>query len=135
MPLAPPADIACELIHRIETTTLDQALGEAERHRRVIGPLAGLKAERPTSNDVGNRLERSRRAKLQSCAERVASGQSQQTATVAVNGVHGFTLWCEHSVRSRSRLDPVRQRVRWSRPRGKPSPRPGNTTGFPPCLR
>src|ERR1017187_9033457 len=91
MPLAPPADIACELIHRIETTTLDQALGEAERHRRVIGPLAGLKAERPTSNDVGNRLERSRRAKLQSCAERVASGQSQQTATVAVNGVHGFT--------------------------------------------
>ena len=39
---------------------LDEALGEAQRHRRVVGPLARLQAERPAADHVGHRREASR---------------------------------------------------------------------------
>src|SRR4051812_7522184 len=84
MPLAPPADVALELVDRVEAAPLDQALREAERHRRVVRPLTRLQAERPAADHVRQRLERARRAKLDRRADGVAGREAEQRAAVAV---------------------------------------------------
>jgi hypothetical protein len=48
MAVPPPVHVALELIDGIEPPALDQALREAESHRRVVGPLPGVEAKRPS---------------------------------------------------------------------------------------
>jgi hypothetical protein len=45
------------LVDDVEAVRLDEALGEAERHRGVVRPLARRDPERPPTDKVGNRLE------------------------------------------------------------------------------
>ena len=57
----------------VEPATLDQARGQTQSHRCVVGQLAGPKEERATADHVVGRLERSRTLELQRGAQRVAS--------------------------------------------------------------
>jgi hypothetical protein len=45
-----PADVTRELVHRVERASLEQTLGEAERHGRVVRPLTRQQVERPTTH-------------------------------------------------------------------------------------
>ena len=81
--MTPPADVALELIHGIEAAALDQALGEAERHRRVVGEGPGRELERAAADDVVDGGEGSGRAELERGAEGVADGEAEEGAAVA----------------------------------------------------
>lgn len=84
VPVAPPADVALELVERVEASAPDQALGEAERHRGVVGPLAGCEVERAAADDVVDRGEGGGAAELERRAECVAGGEAEEGAVVAV---------------------------------------------------
>ena len=89
--LVPPADVEAHLIDRIESVPLDKALGQAQGHRRIVGPLARPKAERPAADHIGDRLESPFRAKLEGRAKRVADGEPDQTADVTIEiSVHFY---------------------------------------------
>src|SRR4029078_8059213 len=60
VPLMPPAHVALQLIDRVEASALDQALGKAQRHRRVVGPFARPELERAAANHGGDWRERAR---------------------------------------------------------------------------
>src|SRR4051812_16454083 len=49
MPVAPPIDEPIQLVACVELTAFDKALGEAERHARVVRPLPGPQPERAAS--------------------------------------------------------------------------------------
>jgi hypothetical protein len=84
----PPSAVPGELIHRIEAFALDQALGQAERHGGVIGPLTGLQAECPATHDVGDRAKRPGALELQRRPEGVTRGKTEEGITVPVNEMH-----------------------------------------------
>src|SRR5690606_38330225 len=73
----PPADVAVHLVCQVPAV-FDQALREAEGHGGIVGPLAGLKTERPASDDIGERSEGARRAEFDGSAESIANGESEQ---------------------------------------------------------
>src|SRR5262249_9172317 len=83
-----PTDVAAELIDRVEPAPLDEALGQAEGHRGVVGPLAGLEAERAAAADVVDRGEGPRGAKFQGRAERVAGGKPEERTPQATDPGH-----------------------------------------------
>ena len=87
----PPADVATHLIGRIESPALDEALGQAQSHRRVVGPLARPKAERPAADHLGDWLEAPFRAEFEGRAERVTDGEPDEAADITIK------LWF-HSV-------------------------------------
>jgi hypothetical protein len=53
--LVHPATVAIHLIARIEALAFDEADRKAERHRGVVGPLAGIQPERSTARHIGHR--------------------------------------------------------------------------------
>jgi hypothetical protein len=89
MPVAPPADVGFELVDRVEVLLRDETFCEAQRHRRVVGPLARLQVERPAADHVGERGERAGFFELQCGAESITRGESEQAPAVAVECGHG----------------------------------------------
>jgi hypothetical protein len=57
VPFPLPAHVAGELVDRIESLAFDQTLGQAERHRGVVSPLARPEVERSAADDVVERFE------------------------------------------------------------------------------
>jgi hypothetical protein len=82
--LAVPADVAPELVDGVEAAGLDQALGEAERHRGVVGPCANWQPVRPAAHHVGERCEGAGLLELDRRADGVADRQADQRAPIAV---------------------------------------------------
>src|SRR5947208_5167024 len=78
--VAPPADVAHELVDRVEAAPLDQALGEAERHGRVVGPGPGGEVERTAADELGDGAEGAGRAEFKGGTEGVAEGETQEGA-------------------------------------------------------
>jgi hypothetical protein len=75
--LSLPPHVAAHLVDHIETGARHQALRQAERHTRVIGPLPGLQAEGAASHHVFDRLERPRRLEFERGAEGVARSKAK----------------------------------------------------------
>src|SRR5690606_3625952 len=80
-----PAYVALHLVARVEAAALEDALGEAERHGGVIGPLARREAVGPAAAQVVERREAAGPLELDGRAERVADGESEQRAGVAMD--------------------------------------------------
>jgi len=72
----------------VEATALDQTLGETQRHRRVVGPLAGLKMERSAAGHVVHRGEVPARHELYRRADSVASRKAEERAATPVELIH-----------------------------------------------
>lgn len=79
-----PAGVALELVNRVEAATFDEALREAERHGRVVGPLAGLQVEGAATDHVGDGLEAAGGLEFQGGAHGIADGKTEEAAEVAV---------------------------------------------------
>jgi hypothetical protein len=77
------------LVHWIEAPARDQALGQAEGHGGVVGPLAGLQAEGPAADHVLDGREGAPRLEFQGGAKGITDCQSEDGAPVPVNQVHG----------------------------------------------
>ncbi len=71
-----PRQVAAQLVLGVEGVTIEDRLGQAHGHRRVVGPLTGFEAERTSADHVGDRLERPRALELERRADRVAYGES-----------------------------------------------------------
>src|SRR5690606_29785380 len=97
----PPAHVAFHLVAGVETAALVQAIAEAERHRGVIRPLAGVQAEGSATHHVRQWTKAAARLELDGGADGVARSQAKQAAA-------GTILWGHQSlsfnpvVRSRS---------------------------------
>ncbi len=83
-----PSTIARHLVEWVEPMAFEQALRQAERHGRIIGPLSWLKTERSASDHVCERLEASSRAKLDGSADGVSNSEAQKAATKTICSVH-----------------------------------------------
>ena len=82
--LAIPAHVALELVDRIEAAALNEALGQAERHRGVVGPAPGggrTGRRRPCRSAA----RRCRAAELDGGADGVADGEAKERAAEAVS--------------------------------------------------
>ena len=77
--LAKPLRVPTHLVLGVEALPFDQAGRQAQRHRRVIGPLAGFEAERPAADHVGQRLKGPARLELDGRADGVAHRQAEET--------------------------------------------------------
>ena len=72
------ADVTLQLIHRVEAAALDETLGEAEGHRRVVRPRASREIERAAAHDVGDGRKRAGAPELESRPERIAGGEAEE---------------------------------------------------------
>ena len=72
MAISVPSDVLFQLVHRIEAAPLYQALGKAQSHRSVVGPLSRFEAERATADHVVDGSKGARRHELEGGAEGVA---------------------------------------------------------------
>src|SRR4051794_30202622 len=79
-----PANVTGELVDRVEPVHLEQALGEAERHRRIVGPLARLEVEGTAAEHVFDWRERAGRLEFEGGSERVTRGKAEHRAEVPV---------------------------------------------------
>ena len=86
--LIAPTQIPGHLIARVEAAGLDQGRSEAERHRGVVGPFAGLQAERPAADHVGERLERTAWLEFHGGPNGVTDCKAEQGAEDAVGIGH-----------------------------------------------
>ena len=87
-----PQHVAAQLVLEVELASVEQRLGEAQRHRGVVGPLARLQAERAAADHVVDRLEGARRAELERRADGVAAREAEQRADGAVERVHRVSM-------------------------------------------
>ena len=79
-----PADVLRQSIDRIECAAFEQTLGQTQRHRGVVRPLAGLEVERAAADHVGDWREGAWLGELQGGTERIAGRQAKQGAAVAI---------------------------------------------------
>ena len=92
--LVAPAQIAAHLISGIEAVACEQALRQAEGHGGVVGPLPRREAKGAATDHVRQRGETPGRLELQRRAQRIADGETEQTAAVAVLIKHdGILSW------------------------------------------
>jgi hypothetical protein len=80
----PPAHVPPHLILGVEPSALEQTLGQAHRHRRVVRPLARRQAKRSTADHVGDRLEGARLLELQGGPQRVPDREAEEGADVPI---------------------------------------------------
>ena len=96
VPVAIPADEPGQLVAGIVGLGLGQARCDAQRHRRVIGPLPGRQLEHPAAHHVGDGREGVAGLKLDSGPQGITHRQSQETAqksvTPRVADRHDLTL-------------------------------------------
>ena len=83
VPLAVPAAVPVHLVRRVEAF-LKKARRQTERHRRVVGPLAGLKMKRTSAHHIEHRHERTARLELNRRSHRVATGQTKQSSAKTI---------------------------------------------------
>ena len=81
------ADVTLQLIHRVEAAALDETLGEAEGHRRVVRPRASREIERAAAHDVGDGPKRAGAPELECRPERIAGGEAEEDPAVACDHV------------------------------------------------
>ena len=86
--LAPPPHVTLHLVARVESVALDEALGQAERHRGVVGPLPWLQSKRIAADHVGDGLERPRALELHRRADRIADGEAEERPAIALMPFH-----------------------------------------------
>jgi len=79
--VAPPAGVPFKLIDRIERSALNQALGQTQRHGRIVRPLTRLQSERAAAGNVRNGGEAGGTLEFKGCSERIAGGKPQQCAS------------------------------------------------------
>jgi len=76
-----------QLIHRVEAAALDETLGEAEGHRRVVRPCASREIERAAAHDVGDGRKRAGAPELECRPERIAGGEAEEDPAVVCDHV------------------------------------------------
>ena len=86
--LAPPAVVALHLVFGIHAPAGDQALGQAEGHGRVVGPLARLQAEGAAAGHLRDGPEGAGGAELNGRPQGIADGEADETAAEAFRLVH-----------------------------------------------
>lgn len=82
--LLQPAQEAPHEVVRIEIGLMQQALGQAERHGGVVGPLSRFQPEGAAPDHVGDRREAAARQELDRGADRIPYGEAEETAKGAV---------------------------------------------------
>src|SRR5580704_9370602 len=87
--ILPPAKIALHLVNRIEPIALNETLAEAKRHGSVVCEVPCFQIERSPADHRGDRIERAGRLEFKRGAERVATGQSKESAKVAIADFKG----------------------------------------------
>jgi hypothetical protein len=80
------------LVDRVETVSRDEALGETQRHRRVVGPLTRTEMEWAATDHVEQGRKSTWGLEFQRGAERVAGSQPKQAPSIAVARGHCGTL-------------------------------------------
>jgi len=80
-----PAQKPFYLIHWIKSLALYQALRQEERHRSVVRPLAGFKAKRAATVNVGHRLKGAGRFEFKGGSKGVATGKTKKGSTTTIN--------------------------------------------------
>lgn len=80
--------IAKHLVFGIEPAKFHEADSETERHRGVIGPLAGPETERAASDHFGSRSEAASRSKLNGCSHGIAARQSEEAPSKSFRSIH-----------------------------------------------
>jgi hypothetical protein len=88
---AEPAHVTLQLVDGVEAPAFDEALGEAQRHRGVVGPGAGGQVERAAADHVRDGFERPRRLELDGRPERVADGEAQQRSAKPIS-IHALMV-------------------------------------------
>ena len=83
-----PALVAFHHVKRIVTALRQQRIRQAQRHRRVVCPLAWFEAEDAFADHARDRLEGTRRLKLVRRAQRVANRQSHQGTARSRKKIH-----------------------------------------------
>jgi len=59
-----PVQVTLHLVQRIETIHVHQALGQAQGHGSIIGPLAWIQTEMTTATHICDRLKRTESPKI-----------------------------------------------------------------------
>jgi hypothetical protein len=72
------------LIAGVESIALDQTLGQAKRHGRIVRPRAARKIKWAPADHVANGTERSRPTELGSGSHCIAHGKSEQRTDEAL---------------------------------------------------
>ena len=83
-----PALVAFHHVKRIVTALRQQRIRQAQRHRRVVCPLAWFEVEDASADHVRDRFERTRRLKLVRRAQCVANRQAHQGTARARKKIH-----------------------------------------------
>lgn len=83
----------------VEARRLQQALGQRQGHRRVVGPLTAGEPERTAADDIGQRRETVARPELDRRAERIPDRQPEQTTDGSVLDGVGMARRCGRSGR------------------------------------
>src|SRR5882672_11801451 len=79
-----PAPVAAHLVRGIGTVALEEAVGEAKRHCRVVAPGTAWQFEGTAADHVAERREGARLSILHAHAERIADGKPDERAVKAV---------------------------------------------------
>lgn len=86
---SPPTNVSRDLILEVETSRLDETVGQAECHGGVIGPLAWFESEGAAPHHIGDGCERPPGFELHSGADGIAGGQPKEAALKAVQEGYG----------------------------------------------
>lgn len=84
VPLVSPAQEALGLVAQIEGAGLNEAAGQAQGHRGVVGPLPGLQAEASAPTHAGHSRQGVTWGELHRSPERVTKRQAEQGANKPV---------------------------------------------------
>jgi hypothetical protein len=90
MALTKPADIAPELLQRVEPIFFDQAFGQAESHGCVVGPLARFQVERAAADHICYGFRCPGRLEFQRGPQGVPHGQADQAVKVPIPPLFSF---------------------------------------------
>ena len=93
VPVLEPAHVSVHHVERVVTTHRQQRIRQAQRHRRVVRPLAGLELEGASSNHARGRREGAYHLELVRRSQRVTDRQAHQRAARA-----GKKIYHPHSV-------------------------------------
>ena len=91
--MLPPLHVARQLVHRVEASPLHQAFCQAQRHRCVVRPLAGLQTEWSAANDVLHRHKRPRRLELDRGSQRIAYSQPDERPPHSIGQIARWLDW------------------------------------------
>ena len=86
--------VAGHLVGGVELPLLDEAAGQAQRHGRVVGPLARRQVERPSASHVRDRPERAARLELERRPDGVPHRQAQKASQESVMRGHVRSSRC-----------------------------------------